>query len=181
MRLIVFMAVLLNHYSIAFASTPPILAEAFLARVGPDAVLLSDLVRFRELESILSCAGMGDASVSVVPLSDATTSLLDRYIEEELIYQEARTRSSLGGTQLRKAIGAIQDKKKCLQQWRELGERFTKIWASPGRPREGEARLVRELEKRLMIKNFEKEQMQGDRSIWIRSARIKTPIKLFLD
>lgn len=170
-----------NLFCLRTVDAEPIIAEALVARVGRDAVLLTDLVRFKEIEQIMICAKLRDKSQSGTPDVEHFQALLNRYIEEELMFQESRTKKSSTSSRLREAVQAIQAKPSCLHTWQELGNRFSILWGTPSRPKEGEAQLVRELEKRLIVQNFEKEQIQGDRSAWLRGARVKTPIKLFLD
>jgi hypothetical protein len=153
-------------------------SEAFVARVGRQGILLSDLVRFKEVERIMSCAKLREVKEVGV---ENFQSVLNRFIEEELMYQESTSKKNQTNSQLRRAVEAIQAKSSCLKEWQQLGQRFSALWASASRPREGEFQLVRELEKRLTVGIFEKDQIQGDRAAWVRGARIKTSIELFID
>lgn len=156
------------------------MADALLARVGRDSVTLSDLVRFQQVEVIMSCAGLRTGA-NTETTGASFEIVLNRFIEEELIYSEARTKKNAAKSMISDAIKAIQSNKKCQKDWRDLGKKYSTIWSTKGRPLEGEGMLVRELEKRLMIDAFTKTQIQGDRGIWLREAKVKIPIKLYLE
>ncbi|NUM88666.1 MAG: hypothetical protein HUU37_05640, partial [Bdellovibrionales bacterium] len=49
------------------------------------------------------------------------------------------------------------------------------------RPRDGEGQLVRELEKRLLVDHFLETENLGEKSTWFREARLKHPVKLYLE
>lgn len=155
------------------------LVEALLARVGREAVTLSSLTRFSDVEKIMQCAGLRSTSS---PEAKANMQQgLEQYLEEELIYVEATGKKKGFDGLLPLAIQAIHKKENCLKNWQNLGERYTKLWSTSRRPRDGESMLVRELEKRMMIDKFSKEQIQGDRSAWLREEKVKIPIKLYTD
>lgn len=159
----------------------PIVAEALVARVGKDPVMFSDINRFKDVESILVCIGAKPKESAGPKGPESFQVLLNRYIEEELIYLEAKNKRASGQNRLKETVDKIISKKECYRDWQNFGDKYDSIWASKTKPREGELILIRELEKRLSILNFEKEQIQGDRAVWIRGARVKTTIKLFLD
>ncbi len=156
------------------------LAEALIARVGRDAITYSDLMRFQHVEEIMSCAGLRVGS-GVAQATENFDSVLSRYIEEELIYAEARTKKNTAKSMLSDAVKTIQSRSKCQKDWRDLGKKYATVWSTKSRPLEGEGILVRELEKRLVIDNFAKTQIQGERSIWLREQKVKVPIKLYLE
>lgn len=160
------------------AHAAPLLLEATVAKVGREVVTVSDLVRYHEVDAVLRCA---DLRKGAAPLGQDFSGILNVYVEEELIYAEARAKKTSSSGSMRAAIEAIQRKSACLKQWQEQGKRSGRIWSTAGRPREGEAMLVRELEKRLTVDNYIKDKIPGDRSIWIREARVRVPVKLFLD
>lgn len=163
----------------------PILLDALLAKVGREGISLSDLIRYQDTVQILQCAELRkntEAKTAGIDANDRSSfaAILSQYIEEELIYTEARSRKNFSGG-LAQAIQTIQQKPACLKQWQELGKKYGKLFATQNRNREGETLLVRELEKRLTVDRYSKEKIPGDRSIWVREARVRIPVKIFLD
>jgi len=156
-----------------------LVVEALLARVGREPVMLSDLIRYNEVENVMICAELRK-SYDVQP-TQVFNIILSRYIEEELMFLEARNKKMQAGTLLPGAVSKIQKKKDCMKEWQSLGKRFAILWATPKRPHEGEAMLIRELEKRLLIDQFEVTEMKAERSLWIREEKVKIPLKLYLD
>ncbi|WP_207750259.1 hypothetical protein, partial [Clostridioides difficile] len=63
--------------------------DALLAKVGREAVLLSDLLRFADVEKVLECAGVVKREK---PLPTERKALLNVYIDEELFYEKARAK-----------------------------------------------------------------------------------------
>ena len=124
---------------------------------------------------------MERTGISDVQATEAFNITLGRYIEEELMYQEARSKKMSSTGFLQNAITSIQKKKNCLQEWQELGKRFGGMWSTSKRPHEGESMLVRELEKRLLVDNFEQTQIKSERGLWVREQKVKIPIRLYLD
>ena len=164
---------LINGSAIAGA----ILFDSLIARVGQEAVTLNDVTRFRNVEDIMLCAGLRDKRHK----NESIQETLNRYIEEELFYLEARAKKSGAPSSLSKAMDTLREKKNCRDDWNQLGRLYGKAWETDARPREGEGMLVRELEKRLMIDRYLKTANIGDRSDWIRETRIRYAVKLYLD
>jgi len=154
------------------------LAEALLARVGREAVMLSDIMRFQDVNRIMQCALFRENSNAT---KENFNELLGRYIEEELIYSEVMAKKEAVRRLIANAIKAIHENKKCQKEWRALGKKYSVVWGSKTRPLEGEGMLVRELEKRLQVDYYTKTKIQGDRAIWLREAKVKVPIKLYLE
>lgn len=174
MRFLLLLAALSSSIAIAEKG---FLAEALLARVGREAVTLSDVVRFQDVESVMRCAGLRQKEGS----QEAFGALLGRYLEEELIFSEANTKKITNQRMIGDAVNKIHQDKKCQSEWQAAGKRYGKIWSTKARPLEGEGMLVRELEKRLQIDNYTKTQIQGDKGIWLREAKVKIPVKLYLE
>ncbi len=152
--------------------------DALVARVGREAVLVSDLKRYEEIDGVMVCAGLRPLATKK---SDTTADQVSLYVEEELIYQDARTKKVSTTKLIPDAIAAIRSKPSCQKNWQSLGRRYSKLWATPNRPLEGESMLVLELEKRLLVDRYLKENAISDRTVWVREAKVKTQVKLYLD
>lgn len=107
--------------------------------------------------------------------------LLNRFIEEELIASEARTKRSGIVRLLGEAVEAIHADRNCRRRWQDLGHRYGTLWNTSAHPREGETMLVRELEKRMLVDHYLKTEAITDRGIWLREVKTKNPVKIFLD
>lgn len=150
--------------------------DSLLAKVGREAVLLSDLNRFADVDKVLLCADVVKRD-SVLP-SDRKA-LLNAYVDEELLYQEARMKKVSTSGQIPISVQAILSKDDCRSQWLALGQRYSKIWRTEMRTREGEGLLVRELEKRVLVEKFRKTVPDFD--LWRREAGVRYPIKIYLE
>ncbi|RYZ95199.1 MAG: hypothetical protein EOP11_25270 [Proteobacteria bacterium] len=152
--------------------------DALVAKVGREAVLLSDLQRFRDLSEILDCA-------SVVrregPLAADKKGLLDAYIEEDLMFQEARSRKLSTAGMIPQAVKAIHKVDACKERWQKLGAEYSKVYRTEARAREGESLLVRELEKRVLVERFRKSEAAADGEGWKREAKSRYPVKVYLE
>lgn len=160
-----------------------VLVEALLAKVGRDGIVLSDLTRYQDIQSVLQCADLrkvDDKSTTTNEKYNIYSDLLRLYIEEELIFTEARSRKNFSAN-LSQVVQQIQQKPACFKIWQELGKKYGKVYATTTRTREGETLLVRELEKRILVDRFIKEKIPGDRTIWIREAKVRIPVKIFSD
>lgn len=173
-------AALLILSALPAAAAPPgaVLFDALVARVGHEAVTLQDLNRYRDVNDVMVCAGLrtGAASRAV-----STRALLDRYVEEELQVLEARARKVTSGGRLSRAVDRILASAECRKDWIQLGRSYGKVWNTQARPRDGEGQLVRELEKRLLVDHFLETENLGEKSTWFREARLKHPVKLYLE
>jgi hypothetical protein len=151
--------------------------DALMAKVGKEAVLQSDLDRFSSLRSILKCQGAQMPEL----ISSEKLPLLNLYIEEELIYKEARNRKLAvpGGIQM--AIKSIHDKPECRKRWMNLGNEYREIWRTEQRTSEGPSFLVRELEKRLLVNYFREQFGLGDGDSFIREGRVRHQVKVYLE
>ncbi|MGZ3685458.1 MAG: hypothetical protein ACXVCI_16470, partial [Bdellovibrionota bacterium] len=142
-----------------FAAEGGLEVDALLATVGRDAVLLSDIQRFADVDKVLQCAG-------VVKRKDALPTdrkaLLNAYIDEELFYQEARLKKTNTAGQIPLSVQMIQSKAACREKWLALGDRYSKVWKTETRTKEGEGMLVRELEKRVLVERFRKSEVVQD-------------------
>ena len=152
--------------------------DALLAKVGREAVLLSDLQRFHDVSDVLTCAGVIKRES---PLSDDKKALLAVYVEEELMYQEARSRKLSTAGLIPQAVKAIQKTDECKRSWQKLGEQYSKLFRTETRVREGESLLVRELEKRVLVEKFKKTEAIADGELWKREAKGRYPVKVYLE
>jgi hypothetical protein len=162
----------------AWAADSGLEVDALLAKVGRDAVLLSDLERFVDVDKVLQCAGVVKREK---PLPTDRRNLLNTYVDEELFYQEARNKKTSTAGQIPISVQAIESKESCRSQWLKLGERYSKIWKSEGHAREGESMLVRELEKRVLVQKFRGSEQIPDLDLWKREASVRYPIKIYLE
>jgi hypothetical protein len=162
----------------ASAATSGFEVDALLARVGRDAVLLSDLDRFADVDKVLQCAGVVKREK---PLPTERKALLAVYVEEELFYQEARTKKTSTAGQIPLSVQRIQNKERCRAEWLALGDRYSKVWKTENRAREGEGMLVRELEKRVLVEKFRRTEVMPDVELWKREATARYPVKIYLE
>jgi hypothetical protein len=146
--------------------------------VGRESVTYTDLQRFREVDRVLVCAGIVKRATD---LPEQLRPLLDVYIEEELMYLEARTRKLTIAGSLQETVKAIHQNSSCKSMWQNLGEKFGKFWKTPSRPREGESQLVRELEKRILVERFRKNELNADSELWRREVKVRYSVKVYLD
>ena len=152
--------------------------DAVVAKVGREAVLLSDLQRFTDVDRVLQCAGVVKREKA---LPAERKALLNAYIEEELFYQEARARKTSTAGQIPLSVQKIQSKPSCRRDWIALGESYGKIWKTENRAREGESMLVRELEKRVLVEKFRRAEVIPDIESWKREAAVRFPVKVYLE
>lgn len=152
--------------------------DALLAKVGRESVSLTDLQRFREVDKVLACAGIVKRPAE---LPDQLRPLLDAYIDEELIYLEARSHKLSIAGMLQESVRTIHKTAACKSNWQSLGEKYGKFWRTPSRPREGESQLVRELEKRLLVERFRKNELNADSELWRREVKARYVVKVYLD
>lgn len=160
------------------AAAPSAELDSLLAKVGREAVLLSDLQRFADVSDVLECAGVVQRDK---PLPSSRKELLQAYIGEELLYQEAKTRKAATAGQIPLSVQMIQSKAACKEKWLRLGERYSRQWRTPNRAREGEGLLVRELEKRVLAEKFRRAEAISDFEAWRREAGVRYPVKIYLD
>jgi len=152
--------------------------DALLAKVGREAVLLSDLDRFSDVDKVLNCAGVAKREKA---LPTDRKSLLNAYIEDELLYLEAREKKTSTSGQIPLSVQAIMAKETCRAKWLALGERYSKMWRTESRTREGEGMLVRELEKRVLVEKFRRTEVIPDMDLWKREAGLRYPVKIYLE
>ncbi len=163
----------------AFAAEPSgTELDALVAKVGREAVLVSDLRRFADVDRVLVCAGLIQREPS---LPSEKKALLSAYIDEELQYQEARIKKIQTEGKIQLAVQTIMGKEDCRKRWISLGERYSRIYRTTSRPREGEGHLVRELEKRVLILRFRQKESIPDFELWKREAGLRYPIKTYLE
>jgi hypothetical protein len=156
----------------------PIEVDALVAKVGREAVLESDLLRFKEVIGVLSCAGVLERE-NLEKLGHKA--LLEAYIEEELMYQEARSKKMSTVGLIPNAVHAIHKKEECKERWQKMGQDFSRFYRTDTRAREGESLLVRELEKRVLVEHFRKTELIADGELWRREARNRYPVKVFTE
>jgi hypothetical protein len=166
----------------AFLTAAPAFAadtvDALLAKVGREAVLLSDLQRFRDVSAVLDCAGVVRREAA---LSEDKKALLDAYVEEELMFQEARSRKISTAGLIPQAVKSIHKTDACKTRWQKLGDEYSKVFRTENRAREGESLLVRELEKRVLVERFRKSEAAADGEVWKREAKSRYPVKVYLE
>lgn len=168
-------ALLLPLFALAKA---PVMVDGLVAKVGRESVLRSDLARFQEVTKVLVCAGVlkrdGQAP-------ETEKQLLDAYIEEELMYQEARSRKTSTAGLIPQAVKSIHKNENCKSQWQKLGQEYSRFFRTDQRAREGESLLVRELEKRILVERFRSTELISDGELWRREARTRYPVKVYLE
>lgn len=152
--------------------------DALLARVARESVTFSDLQRFREVDRVLTCAGIVKREAA---LPELVRPLLDVYIEEELMYLEARAKKIPVLGLMQAAVKSIHASEPCRTEWQSLGGKFGAFWKTPSRPREGESQLVRELEKRVLVEKFRKGEFGTDTELWKREVRARYPVKVYVE
>ena len=152
------------------------LVDSLVAKVGREPVFLSDLQRFTDVSKVLTCAGM---LIGQKSLARDRQVLLDQYVMEELLYQEARSRKFSTAGMIPEAVRAIHAKEECKSNWQKLGRDYSRLWRTESRAREGESQLVRELEKRMLIEKFRKTEVISDAELWQREAKAKFPVKIY--
>lgn len=162
----------------ARAAEPGVEVDGLVAKVGREAVLLSDLQRFADVDKVLVCAGVLKRDKE---LPTERKPLLNAYVDEELLYQEARAKKTSTAGQVPLSVQMIQGKEACRAKWLALGERYSKVWRTESRPREGEGLLVRELEKRVLVEKFRRSEQIPDLEIWKREALSRYPVKVYLE
>ena len=153
--------------------------EGLLARVGEESVQLTDLQRFKSVENIMQCIGLR----TKVPAQDAENlkRTLARFVDEELIFFEARAKLADGSVNFQEAIRKIKAFPACISRWRSLGEKYAQLYSTKANNLAGEGMLVRELEKRLLIDYFAREKIGMDMKTWLQEARVKIAIKYYLE
>lgn len=156
----------------------PIEIDAIVAKVGREAVLQSDLMRFKEVMSVLSCAGVIKREES--PGEDRKQ-LIDAYVDEELIFLEARSKKISTAGLIPEAVRSIHKKEECKRRWQKLGQDFSRFYRTDTRAREGESLLVRELEKRVLVERFRRTELIADGELWRREARARYPVKVYIE
>jgi hypothetical protein len=152
--------------------------DSLLAKVGREAVLYSDLQRFADVDKVLSCAGV---VVREKPLPAERKPLLEAYIDEELMYQEARAKKIGTAGSIPETVQLIHEKAVCRNRWQKLGDRYSKFWRTETRAREGESLLVRELEKRVLIERFRRGKTITDFDLWKREVKVRFPVKIYIE
>src|SRR5690606_31023782 len=98
--------------------------DGLMAKVGREAVLQSDLSRFKEVVGVLSCAGVLKREE---PLSSDRKKLIDAYIEEELMYLEARSKKIATAGLIPQAVSAIHKREECKARWQKLGQEYSRF------------------------------------------------------
>lgn len=154
----------------------PVEVDGLVAKVGREAVLQSDILRFKEVVGVLTCAGV----LKREELATADNKkILDAYIEEELMYLEARSKKISTAGLIPQAVSAIHRREDCKKRWQQLGQEFSRFYRTETRAREGESLLVRELEKRVLVDKFRKTELIADGELWRREARVRYPVKVY--
>lgn len=152
--------------------------DGLVAKVGREAVLLSDLRRFRDVGRVLACAKV---LVRAEAIPENRKELLEMYVEEELLYLEARSRKLSTAGLIPQAVHAVHQDPDCRARWQRLGQEYSKTYRTEQRVREGESMLVREVEKRLLVEKFRKGESISDGELWRREARARFPVKMYLE
>lgn len=166
---LLFQAISLRAESLDFA------VDGLLAKVGSEAVLQSDLHRFKQVKEVLACAKIFENAED----QKAKPDLLENYIEEELMYLEARSRRLSTAGQVQKAVQSIHGRDACKSKWQSLGKSFSEFYRTESRLREGESLLVKELEKRILVQQLRSSGGVTDTELWKRELRAKFPVKVY--
>jgi hypothetical protein len=162
---------------ILFAETV-VPVDALIAKVGREPVLQSDLNRFRDVYEVLNCSKFLSREVDT---KAETKALLEAYIEDELMYLDARSRKVSTAGLIPQIIKAIHKNDICKEKWQKLGTSYSKLYRTETRLREGESLLVRELEKRVLVDKFRKTEVIADGELWKREAKSRHPVKVYLE
>ncbi len=152
--------------------------DALIGKIGRDPILQSDLQRFKDVYQVLSCAKLTGKEFN---LNVEQKELLEIYIEEELMYQDARARKISSAGLIQQSVRAIHRNEICKSKWQKLGEAYSKAYRTENRIREGESLLVRELEKRILVDKFRKTEVIADGELWKREAKTRYPVKVYLE
>ena len=161
----------------AAENSEEILFESLLASVSNNMVMLSDIQRFHEVESIMICSGLRNEQGKT---NELLPKILNRYLDEELLYVAAIAKKQEISNNFQQAIQKIQSKELCSERWRKLGKSYGRIWGSNRKLRGGQVQLLRELEKRLLIDLFAEKSLKVNKENWLRETKLKTPIQLFI-
>lgn len=157
-------------------STIPV--DALIAKVGREPVLQSDLNRFRDVYEVLNCSKFLSREINI---NAEPKILLEAYIEDELMYLDARSRKVSTAGLIPQVIKAIHKNETCKEKWQKLGISYSKVFRTETRLREGESLLVRELEKRVLVDKFRKSEVIADGELWKREAKSRHPVKVYLE
>ena len=169
----------LGSHGPVLASTSGRVIEAMMARVGEESVRYSDLVRYKAVVDVLHCVGLRIRAPGTT--NQTKRKVLEAYIDEELLYLEARARLPEGSGVFPETVRKIRADSRCSGRWRSLGERYGQAWRQKAGDLAGESLLVRELEKRLLVDKFVKERLGADARTWLQEARVRTPVKIFTE
>jgi hypothetical protein len=115
------------------------------------------------------------------PLPKGQKELLDFYIDEELVYLEAKSHRLSTAGLIPEAVHAIHENARCNSRWQDLGKKYSHFWRTENRRREGESLLIRELEKRVLVEKFRKTEVITDAELWQREVKARYPVKLLAD
>ncbi|MCO5144059.1 MAG: hypothetical protein M9962_13295 [Oligoflexia bacterium] len=170
--------ILVLAYISIYSNADFVAVDALIARVGKEAVLESDLERYQDLNKILVCIEVKKNN-DTVGLS--RTDLLNKYIDDEILYLEARSKKSKQLGIINSAVKEIYKKEACKKQWLDLGKKYSSYWNIDSRRKEGEGQLIKELEKRVFIQNYLTSLSEGDASASLQEAKIKTLVKVYLE
>lgn len=155
------------------------IVEAMMARVGEESIRHSDLIRYKAVVDIMYCSGLRLRPPG--SMNESVRRVLNTYVDEELVFLEAKTRMPEGSGGFTEAVRKIRVEPKCANRWRSLGERYGQIFRAKTGDLMGESLLVRELEKRLLIDKFIKEKLGSDVRSWMQEARVRVPVKIFAE
>lgn len=152
--------------------------DSLVAKVGREPILLSDVQRFRDVYQVLNCTKFVSREMGS---AENTKALLEAFIEDELMYQEARARKVNTAGLIPQVIQMIHKSDTCKTMWQKLGTSYSKFYRTENRQREGESLLVRELEKRVLVDKFRKTEVIADGELWKREAKSRYPVKVYLE
>ncbi len=152
--------------------------DSLVAKVGREPVLLSDVQRFKDVYQVLNCTKFLTRDLGAAENSKA---LLEAFVEDELMYQEARARKVNTSGLIPQVLQLIHKSETCKAMWQKLGTNYSKFYRTENRKREGESLLVRELEKRILVDKFRKTEVIADGELWKREAKARYPVKVYLE
>lgn len=163
-------------------SAQKILVESVIARIANEPVLLSEVRQFVDVIEILECAGLREKSKvsTAVPKKDDQRKL-QQYIEDELIYLDARGNSVRLKQDIRNVVSQIKSKRKCAALLRELDKSLATLYRSGRGVSRGGAVLLRQLEKALLVEQHKRDEVRVQSSTWVSEAKSRTKIEVFLN
>lgn len=164
---------LLTFFLVFWGYAEPVLLESVLAKINNKVILLTEVQRFVAVNNVFECAGMRENSKWN---KDDQSLSIRKYLDEELVYQEAILSKDQPNLNIKKAIEKIKEKSVCRNSLKELDTIFSeKLYKS----RRGSLVLFKEIEKRLLIDYYSKNIIKGDMRLFLQEAKSRATIKVY--